>query len=365
MFTTVHKRTLMTITHLLGGFVVFVVLAGQFGSCYGDEIEEVRHDLPCEFISPSGKGSQRAEYEFHYRNQTNSDAVLNYVCVSCICCCPRVEIEPEIVPPGETATVRVSCDRFYRLEDRTESVIVSDNSENQNKICYTLGVKTYPRLDILEFPVSRIIGEPGESKRLKILCRSFRPISEKDPMPIIAETSSDLAEADTPVLVENQRFDSNAFVAVSEFVLRLHFPGFTDTDYNPNGYSSKVVISSGEDKIESVINWKSRQEVFSSKNSLFFNCLGEQIDNEQIFLTSSQDFVITGIQADQDLFSFRYDPAILADRHEIEVVVNPEAVAGARPDSSDKTIVILTDHPRQPQLKIDIGLLLPPIAASK
>ena len=128
--------------------------------------------------------------------------------------------------------------------------------------------------------------------------------------------------------------------------------------YNWNGYSAVLTLRNNEYQVDTQITWKPRQSINADYPFVFFNCRMDTIEDEQIFLRSKDEFSIISAQTENGLCEVQYNERQCSSQHQIEVSANVKMIHESLHTNKD-TIIFITDHPLQPQIRIDAHFLLP------
>jgi len=318
-------------------------------------IEE--HDLsPMFLLPPHNLERFEAAHYFYYKNDTEEDVILSTQGSSCSCA--RVKIAPEKIAPGETATISISYDLAYAQSSRSETVIINTNHEPPKQLAYRLKATTFPRLEIMRTDRNEIVCDPGKSKTLTVLCRAFRPKSEDNSDAMNLFSLSDLLIVHPPSAADSETLIGDVIVTQGERTLEVRSPSPSDSEYDFNGYFATIILENSEHWVELPIRWKPSLYIDADKTSVFFNCTIDPIENERVTLTSKDEFSIIAVQTENEQCEVHYDPQRRSNQHQAAVSVNVELTPES-PSASKDTIILFTDHPLQPQIRINVNFLLP------
>ena len=322
----------------------------------GREVTLEEYDLSPVFLSPPNDSDIReASHNFHYTNDSDEDIVLSVESSSCGC--TRVKITPEKLAPGESATIAIAFDLAYSYETRSEYVIVKTNQETPRYTAYKLSAVTFPQLELKRADYNEIVCDPGKSKTLTVLCRTYRLKSEEHPGLIRLESSSNLLVIHPSAITASESLIGDVIVVESRYELDVFSPSPETPEYNSNGYSATLTLMNDKYQVDETVIWKPRQYIDSDKTSVFFNFRADTIENERIVLKSNEPFSITSVQIKDGLCEVRYDSQ-RSELHRIEV--SPTEKSLSDDNLANKDVIILsTDHPLQPQIRFNVHFLLP------
>ena len=312
---------------------------------------------PIYLPSPHVSDKLEVSYDFFYQNDSEEDIVLTLHSTSCGCA--RVKIVPEKIAPGKSAIISLVYDLSYSHQVRSESVIINTNQKYPKQLVYKLNTVTFPRLEIIRTDYNEIICSPGESKVLTVRCRSYRPKSEDDHGPMILESSSDFLTIHTPrIVMDNEILIGDTVVSEHEYRVQVHSPSPSAPEYDCYGYSTILTLKNRENQVEDKIIWKPHLQIDADTTSVFFNCLIDTIDNELVTLKSNREFSIHSVQTENGMCEVHYDVQRCSNLHLIEISPNLSSISEGSPKNKD-VIIFFTDHPLQPQVRIDARFLLP------
>ena len=221
-------------------YIIVILCFLLFAGCRSKKEESVfereavleEYDLSPMFLSPpDGSNRSEASHDFYYTNHSDEDVELTLHGSSCGC--TRVEIVPERIAPGETATISLAFDLSYSQERRSETVVVNTNKEYPKQIAYRLTAATFPRLELKREKGNEIVCDHGQSKLVTVLCRSYRPQFEDSPGTMVLESSSDLLIVHPKsTATDNETLMGDVIVMKSERILEVLSPNPSDPDYN-------------------------------------------------------------------------------------------------------------------------------------
>lgn len=340
-------------------FLYLITLAVISGCPSGHGVLEIdKFELPPIFVSPTEE-STVAKHDFVFLNRSENEVVLEASNVTCGC--TRFSVTPEKVAPSKQSIIEISYDLSCTLSKRSESVIVNYDQKHKKSIRYTLNSRTYPRLEVNGLYDRTLSCVPGKDIQIDILCRGFVPVDETSEDKLVIESSSDLLNVIDPDNVQCQKKDFNEEAKVFEkkYKLNLVSPDWTDAKFNSEGYSSDLTISYGPHIIKARISWIPIQKIMPDKHILFFNCLIEPAKTEQVVINSDDPFKITEVRSLSGGTVVSYDKDRNDTRHILNVIPDIKSISNQTTPNNSDTIVIFTNHPLQPQVKINVHFMLP------
>ena len=323
-----------------------------------DLLKIEKYELPPFFISPSDEVVV-AKHDFVFVNRSENEIVLE--ARNATCGCTRFKISPERVAPSGRSVIELSYDLSSSLAKRSESIVVNCDQNRKNNICYTLESRSYPRLEVKGLYDHKMSCVPGEDLQIDILCRGFIPTEEITEDSLILESSSELLKVidDDDFRCEKRCYNKEAKIFEKRYRLKLKSPSWTDSRYDCNGYSSDLKISYGPHIINTTVRWAPLRKITQSKETLFFNCSVEPAESEHVSIKSDTPFMITGVNSQKGTAVVSYDKDRNDCFHILKVVPDMESVLN-RPDlDHSDTIIILTNHPLQPQVRVNVHFMLP------
>jgi hypothetical protein len=299
---------------------------------------------------------QEASHDFFYKNDTEEDIVLTLHNSSCGC--TKVKIVPERIAPGESATISLAYDLGYAQVSRSETVIINTNQEHLKQLAYRLKVTTYPRLEIMRTEYKEIVCEPGKSKPLTVLCRAYRPKSEVNSDPMTLFTLSDRMIVHPSQMADRETLVNDVIVSENKYELELFSPSPFDSKYDCNGYYATAILKNSQHWIEFPIRWKPNQYIEADKLAVFFNCTLDIIEDEQITLTGKAAFSIISVQTEKGMCEVHHDVQRRSNQHQVTVSANMKLTPES-PTTNKDVIIFSTDHPLQPQVRVNVSFLPP------
>ena len=321
-------------------------------------LEIDKFEIPPIFVSPTAE-STVAKHDFVFVNRSENEVILE--AYNATCGCTRFNVTPGKVAPSKQSIIEISYDLSCTLSKRSESVIVNYDQKHKKGVRYTLNSRTYPRLEVNGLYDRTLSCVPGKDVQIDILCRGFLPIDETSDDELVLESSSDLLkviDADN-IQCEVKDFNEEAKVFEKKYKLNLVSPDWTDCGFNSDGYSSDLKISYGPHIIKAKISWIPIQKIIPDKHTLFFNCLIEPVETEQVVISGDDMFRITEVRSLTGGAVVSYDRDRNDSRHILNVTPDIKSISTQADSNNSDTIVIFTNHPLQPQVKVNVHFMLP------